>query len=140
MGTIYADATTSNLVGSHHSRRRRCGQSTLQCRPRIPGEDSANHRQAIRLPRQLPCSADHTHHLHDLVISPDPPAIERLGDGEREAWSQWLYSLSLLLVVVLQRNHPCKVALAPKPGYGGRHMGAAYFIWPRRWMDNDGLA
>jgi hypothetical protein len=48
--------------------------------------------------------------------------------------------LSLLLVVGLQRNHPCKVALAPKPGYGGRHMGAAYFIWPRRWMDNDGLA
>ena len=32
--------------------------------------------------------------------------------------------LSLLLVVGLQRNHPCKVALAPKPGYGGRHMGA----------------
>ena len=35
--------------------------------------------------------------------------------------------LSLLLVAVLQRNHPCKVALAPKPGYGGRHMGIGFY-------------
>jgi hypothetical protein len=52
------------------------------------------HRRAIRLARQLPCSADHTHNLHDLVIPLDPPTIERLGDGERKAWSQRLYSLS----------------------------------------------